>query len=175
MSEETPPLPSLVRDLMTVGVMTCSPSTLLEDLARSAIEKRVEAVIVLNEEDGHALGVVSQEDIVTAFARGGHRELTAVEIMSDGVPQIPPDIPLSAAAQIMLDRGIRALFLMHHAGGIEYPAAVITYNHFLRLLSARDAEELQDLGIKASRQLPLEAYFKKRDAARQKTKGDGRG
>jgi hypothetical protein len=75
----------------------------------------------------------------------------------------------------MLDRGIRALFLMHHAGGIEYPAGVITFNHFLRLLSARDTGELQDLGIKANRKLPLEAYFQRRDAARQKTKGDGRG
>ena len=25
----------------------------------------------------------------------------------------------------MLDRGVRMLFLMHHSGGIEYPAALI--------------------------------------------------
>jgi predicted transcriptional regulator len=170
MSENITSVPKLVRDLMTVGVMTCSPSTLLEELARIAIEKRVEAFIVLNGDDGHALGVVSQDDIVRTFANGGHPSLTAEQIMSDGVPQIPPDIPLEAAAQIMLDRGIRALFLMHHAGGIEYPAAVITYTHILRLLSARDADDLKDLGIEASRKPPLSAYFERRDKARQNVK-----
>jgi CBS domain-containing protein len=170
MSAEKSPFPSLVRDLMTVGVMTCSPSTFLEDLARAATEKNVEAFVVLNQDDGHALGVVSQEDIVSAFAKGDPAPLTAEDIMSDGVPQIPPDIPLEAAAQIMLDRGIRAVFLMHHAGGIEYPAAVLTFNHILRLLSARDLEELKDLGIKASRKPPLIAYFERRDEALQKVK-----
>jgi predicted transcriptional regulator len=174
MSIETSPAPKLVRDLMTVGVPTCAPSTSLGDLARTAIEKRVEAFVVLNQDDGHALGVVSQEEMVSAFARGGSPTLTAGEIMSDGVPQIPPDIPLEAATQIMLDRGIRALFLMHHAGGIEYPAAFITFNHILRLLSAQEPEDLKDLGIKANRKLPLEAYFQRRDAARHKNRGDGR-
>ena len=53
------------------------------------------------------------------------------------VPRVPPDIPLKTAAQIMQDQGVRVLFLTHHAGGIEYPAAYITYKHLLRHLAAR--------------------------------------
>jgi hypothetical protein len=56
---------------------------------------------------------------------------------------------------------------MHHAGGIEYPAAVLTYKHLMRLLAARSPEELADLGIQARRQSPIETFIQRRDAARE--------
>ncbi len=95
--------------------------------------------------------------------------------MHAGVPQIPPDIPLAAAAQIMQDQGVRALFIMHHAGGIEYPAAYISYKHLLRYLTANQdgqlhTESLQDLGIQAERMSPLEVFLLRREAARQKNR-----
>jgi len=158
---------------MTVGVATCSPDTPVSDLAELIIEKGIEAVVVLNPSDGHALGVVSQDDLVKAFSQRHQwdsKELAvpnAEEVMSAGVPQIPADIPLDAAAQIMIDRRKRTLFLMHHAGGIEYPAAVISYSHILRALTAKSEAEFTDLGIKAKRQSPLDAFIERRDAARK--------
>jgi CBS domain-containing protein len=170
MSEDTFPTPRLVRDLMTVGVMTCTPTSLVSDLARLMIEKGVEAVVVLDPDDGNALGVVSQDDLVRIYGDERARHLTAEEVMHEGVPQIPPDIPLETAAQMMRDRHIRAFFLMHHAGGIEYPAAVLTYTHLLRSLAARSAEDLRDLGIAAARQGPLETFLARREEARRKSK-----
>jgi CBS domain-containing protein len=160
--------PRLVRDLMTVGVLTCPPTIRVGELALLMLEKGAEAVIVLDPGDGHALGVVSQADLVKVCTQEEAGELTAEAVMSEGVPQIPPDIPIEAAAQIMDDLGVRTIYLMHHASGIEYPAAVLTYNHLLRLLAARSAEELHDLGIKASRQSPMDAFIARRDAARRK-------
>jgi hypothetical protein len=84
------------------------------------------------------------------------------------VPTVPPDIPLQAAAQLMLDRGVRTLFLTHHAGGVEYPAAAISARHLLRLLAARSPDELNDLGILAARKSPLEVFLKRREEARQR-------
>jgi CBS domain-containing protein len=107
-------------------------------------------IVVL--EEGNALGVVGQDELIRAYATGAYQGLTAEEIMREGVPQVPPEIPLTAAAQVMLDRGGRALFLMHHAAGMEYPAAIVTYRHFLRHMAAKDAAELRDLGILAERQ-----------------------
>jgi CBS domain-containing protein len=156
----------LVRDLMKVGVPTCNPDLPVPDLARLMLENRLEAVVVLNPESGHALGVVSQRELVSAYSREDRRELKAEDIMLDEVPQSPPDIPLEAAAQMMLDMGVRALFQVHHAGGIQYPAAMLTFEHLLRHLSASSDGELSDLGIKASREAPLEAFFKRRDEAR---------
>jgi predicted transcriptional regulator len=151
---------------MTVGVLTCTPQATVPEIAKLLLDHDLDEVIVLD--DGKALGVVGQDDLVAAFSRQEAKSLTAVEVMREGVPQIPPDIPLTAAAQIMRDQGIRTFFLMHHAAGIEYPAAAISYKHILRALAAEDIEELKDLGIKAERVLPLEEFINKREASRER-------
>jgi predicted transcriptional regulator len=157
----------LVRDLMTVGVVTCSEETPVADIARMILDKGLEAIVVLDEA-GHALGTVSQFELVKIYNHPDPRKLKAEAIMREGVPQVPPDLPVTTAAQIMQDQGTRALFLMHHAGGIEYPAAVLSYYHLLRYLAADSDEELHDLGIAAARQAPLEAFVNRRDAARRR-------
>jgi CBS domain-containing protein len=159
--------PQLVRDLMTVGVPTCAAATSLRDVARLLLDQDLEAVVVLDHE-GHAAGIVSQYELTRAFAREDWRNLVAEQVMRENVPQIPPEIPLTAAVQIMQDQGVRVFFLMHHSDGIQYPAAMITYRHVLRLLAATDQEELKDLGIHARREAPLDTFFKRRDAARQR-------
>lgn len=164
MSESRPPL--LVRDLMTVGVITCTPQTTVSELSQLFLEQCLDEIIVLDE--GKALGVVGQEEIIANFFKQDSRSLNAIDIMREGVPQVPPDIPITAAAQIMRDKGVRTLFLMHNAGGIEYPAAKITFWHYLRYLAAENEDDLNDLGIRAERQLPLENYLQRRDLARKK-------
>ena len=159
-------LPKLVRDLMTVGVVTCTPQTTVPELAQLLLDHDLDEVIVLDE--GQALGVVGQDDLIAAISNDEAKSLSANDVMREGVPQIPPDIPLRAAAQIMRDLGVRTLFLMHHAGGIEYPAAAISYKHFLRYLAADKLADLQDLGIEAGRTPPLEEFFERRAAARDK-------
>lgn len=166
MSDDGPSSPQLVRDLMSVGVLTCSPETPVVELTRILLEKELEGAVVLDDR-GHAAGIVSRDDLVRAYATRDFELLTVRAIMQDGVPQIPPDIPLTAAAQIMQDRNLRIVFLMHHAGGIEYPAAMLSYTHLLRHMAMEDVAELADLGIKAARESPLESYYKRRDEARR--------
>jgi CBS domain-containing protein len=157
----------LVRDLMTVGVPTCPPQTPLVDLVRLMLEKNWEAIAVLDGEEGHAIGVVSQDEVVKAYQREDVRTLTAEQAMHEGVPTIPPDIPLAVAAQMMVDQHVRAFFLMHNAGGIIYPAAYITYRHIMRYLAAQTDDDLKDMGIAAARKAPLEQFIARRDAAKK--------
>jgi CBS domain-containing protein len=161
-------LPLLVRDLMTVGVLTCPPETPIPELAQLLLAHDQDDVIVLDE--GKALGTVGQEQLVAALQRDDARSLKAIDIMREGIPQIPPDIPILAAAQIMRDLNVRTLFLMHHAAGIEYPAAVIGYKHLLRYLAAESPDQLRDLGIRAVREPPLEVFKRRRDLARLRIK-----
>ncbi len=161
--------PKLVRDLMTVGVVTCSPKTPIKTIVKAILEKDLEAVVVLDAE-GHALGIVGQDELVHAYALGNYENLTAQDVMKDGIPQVPPDIPLAVAAQLLQDQNLRVFYLTHHAAGIEYPAALITYKHFLRLLEMKEIEEIEDLGIKAKRQAPLDAFFERRDALKAQNK-----
>jgi predicted transcriptional regulator len=161
----------LVRDLMTVGVPTCPPDTTVGDLTRMLLEKDWEAVVVLDGEEGHALGVVSQLELVRAYARPDAANLRVDAIMREGVPEAPPEIPLAVAAQLMLDQGVRAIYMMHHSAGINYPAAVLTFRHVLRHLAARDDAELRDLGIAAARKTPIEVFIERREAARKRNLG----
>jgi CBS domain-containing protein len=160
--------PKLVRDLMTVGVPTCAPDTAAVDLTRMLLEKDLEAAVVLDAQ-GNAVGVVSHDELVLAYAHEAYADLTAEAIMREEIPQVPPDIPLTVAAQIMQDQNVRMLFMMHHAGGIEYPAAMLSYKHLLRHMAMKDEAELRDLGIEADRQSPLEAFIQRRDAARRRS------
>lgn len=162
-----------MRDLMTVGVATVPTEAALVDIARLILDKNLEAVVVLSPEDGNALGYISREEILKAYSRHDGdleslKNLQASEFMQEGVPQAPPDIPLTAAVQIMQDYHVRVLFMMHHAGGIEYPAGVLTYSHILRFLTARDESDLKDLGIKAARTSPLDLFIERREAARKR-------
>ena len=161
--------PKLVRDLMSVGVPTCALDDSVVELTRWFLEKDVEGAVVLDE-NGHGAGVVSRNELVQAYARGDWETLTAVDVMRPGMPQVPPDIPLTAAAQIMQDLNTRIIYITHHAGGIEYPAAYLTYNHLLRHLAAQDEAELKDLGIKAERESPIETFTRRRDEALRRAK-----
>ena len=157
----------LVRDLMTVGVPTCKHDTPVRDIARYLLEHHVEAMCVLDE-DGHGIGVAGEQQLVSVYSRYNLDELTAEDIMSEGVPELGADIPLTVAAQMMKDKGIRIAYMMHNSAGIIYPAAFISYHHILRHLATKDESELKDLGLAAERKSPIEQFIARRDEARKR-------
>ena len=137
------------------------------DIASFIIDNNVEEMVVLGDE-GEGVGVVGYEELVSAYHRENIRELTAEEVMSEGVPELPSDIPLTAAAQMMKDQKIRVAYMNHNSAGIIYPAAMISYKHIVRHLAAKDESELKDLGLAAERKSPLEVFAARRDEARKK-------
>jgi CBS domain-containing protein len=157
----------LVRDLMTVGVPTCKWETPIVDIARFLLEQHVEAMCVLDAE-GHGIGVVGEQELIAAYGKEDLNSIKAEDIMSEGVPELGADIPLTVAAQKMKDKGIRIAYMMHNAGGIIYPAAYISYRHILRHISAKDESELKDLGLAAERKSPIEVFIERRDEARRR-------
>ena len=129
----------LVRDLMQIGVTTCRKDTPLVEAARTLLCEQLESLIVLND-DGHAVGMLTRPDVVTAYGRSGasaqgYEPLTAGDVMRPDILEIPPDIPATAAALMILDQGIREAFLMHHDGGMSWPAAVFRFDDVLRYLA----------------------------------------
>jgi predicted transcriptional regulator len=158
--------PKLVRDLMTVGVPTCKYSTPIVDIARFLVENNVEEMVVLGEE-GEGVGVCGYKELVIAYDRENARELTAEDVMSEGVPELPSDITLKLAAQLLRDKDIRVAYMNHNSAGIIYPAASISYKHLIRHLAAEDESDLKDLGINAERKSPLEQFIERRDEARR--------
>ncbi len=157
-----------VRDLMSVGVPTCKTTTPVVDIARFLLEHNVEGMCVLDEE-GHGVGLVSAEELVAVYGKENLPELTAEDIMREDMPTLQAEMPLELAAQFMRDQHTRIAYMTHNSAGIIYPAAFITYKHILRHMSARDANELKDLGLEAARKSPLEQFIERRDEARRKS------
>ena len=87
--------------------------------------------------------------------------------MREGMPTLQADMPIVLAAEFMRDQKTRIAYLIHNSAGIIYPAAYITFRHLVRHLAAESDEELNDLGIQAQRELPVDAFIKRRDAARK--------
>ena len=128
----------LVRDLMHIGVITCRADMPLVEAAAILLRENLESLVVLDE-NGHAVGLLGRREVITAYGRSDTTSqcpgsLTVAEVMRPDIPEIPPDIPAAAAAQIMLDQGLRALYLLHHDGGISWPAAVFRFEDVLRYI-----------------------------------------
>jgi predicted transcriptional regulator len=155
-----------VRDLMTVGVPTCKLDTLVPDVARFLLENNVEGMCVLDG-DGNGVGVVGMEELLIAYSRDDAGALTAEQIMREGMPTLRADISLALGAQMMRDQNTRIAYMPHNSAGIIYPAAYISYRHFVRHMSADSEDELKDLGIEAERKNPLQVFIEKRDAAKR--------
>ena len=152
---------------MTVGVPTCKLSTPITEIAKFLLDHNAEEMVVLGSE-GEGIGIVGYEELVSAYKDEPVDQLIAEDIMREGVPELPADIPVVLAAQIMRDRGIRVAYMMHNSAGIIYPAASISYRHILRLITAKDESELRDLGLAAERKSPIEQFIERRDDARKR-------
>jgi CBS domain-containing protein len=129
----------LVRDLMQIGVTTCPANTLLGDAVRLLLCDGLESLVVLDE-NGHAAGIFGRREAIAAYGLSGAKvetidTRTVADAMRPDIPEIPPDIPATAAAQIMLDRNVRALYLLHYDGGIKWPSAVLRFEDILHYLA----------------------------------------
>lgn len=131
----------LVRDLMHIGVTTCPANTPLIDAVYILLCDGLESLVVLDEH-GHAVGLFGRREAVVGYGLSGSRvkgieTLTVADVMRPDIPEIPPDIPATAAALLMLDQDVRDLYLMHHDGGISWPAAVLRFDDVLHYIVAK--------------------------------------
>jgi CBS domain-containing protein len=113
------------------GVISCRVDTPLEEIAQRLMEYQINALFVLDQ-SGKACGVVSQTDLVRAYVQGGWSDLVAEDIMTPGVVTVVPDIPVTAAAQLMLDKNIHRLLIVQ--GGLvpDRPVGVLSMSDIVR-------------------------------------------
>ena len=124
---------------MHIGVPTCEAGVTLPEAVRRLISNGLESLVVLDKH-GHAIGLFGRQEAVKAYGLSGVRNqaldsLTVADVMTHKIPEIPPDIPATAAVQLMIDQHKRELYLMHHDGGICWPSAVLRFDDVLNLLA----------------------------------------
>ena len=95
-----------VGEIMTRDVLGLEPATSLVDAARRMHERRVGAVVVLD--DDRLVGIVTERDILRAVATGAIGGSVA-DVMTHGPDTIGPDESAGQAAALMIHGGFRHL------------------------------------------------------------------
>lgn len=92
------------------AVVTTRPEATIGDIARLLAERRIGAVIVLDDA-GTIAGVISERDIVTGLAAHGARvvDMKVAELMTRDVILCLPDATIEEVMAMMTNRRIRHL------------------------------------------------------------------
>ena len=120
-----------VRDVMSRSVMTCTPETTVREAARRMAEHHVNALVVVEEASGELEGIVSRTDLAKAYDKDINA-ITIESLMSHDVETIIPDIPVSAAVMIMLDKGIDRLVIQHAKPAPQRPVGLLSLSDVIR-------------------------------------------
>ncbi|MEM0340005.1 MAG: CBS domain-containing protein [Acidilobaceae archaeon] len=98
--------PALVRDIMKTPLIALHPIHSVREAAKIMMEKNIGSIIVIDER-GTLLGIVTKTDIVRLVAKGGDAERTTIgEIMTKNPIYVFADTSLEEAARIMGYYGI---------------------------------------------------------------------
>ena len=124
-------MPKLVREVMSRRVVTCTPETTVREAARRMAENHLNALIVVEETASALEGIVSRSDLARAFGQD-YDALTVESVMTPDVETIIPDIPVSAAVMIMLDRKVDRLVIMHAKPAPQRPVGVLSLSDVVR-------------------------------------------
>jgi CBS domain-containing protein len=96
-------------------VSTVAPTALVSEVAALLSERRIGAVLVMDEAE-QMLGIVSERDIVRCLAANGARtlEMTAGQLMTRAVQVAHPDTTVDQAMQMMTAGRFRHLPVIDH-------------------------------------------------------------
>jgi CBS domain-containing protein len=99
------------------AVIHVAPDTPVAEVARMIAQRRIGAVMVLDDH-GAVLGIVSERDIVRALAsrEAGITGLAAEDLMTRQVVMVGPETPVDAALRIMDEHYFRHLPVVDAAG-----------------------------------------------------------
>lgn len=113
-----------VRDVMKRGVITCQMDTPLPEVARKMVENQVDAVVVVDP-SGEVGGIITQTDLVRAYSQE-YGKMVAEDVMTPKVTTVIPDIPVAAAAMLMLDAKVHQLIIVHEKPATQRPVGILS-------------------------------------------------
>ncbi|MEL9990030.1 MAG: CBS domain-containing protein [Thermoproteus sp.] len=108
-------LPLRVSDVMIREVVTAGKNALLKDVANTMYEKRVGSVVVVDEA-GRPVGIVTERDVVYACAKGLSADTPAWMIMTENPVTIGEEAELVEAIEKMRNLNVRHLPVVNKDG-----------------------------------------------------------
>lgn len=118
-----------VRDGMHKGVISCRRDTPVEEVAKTMEGKDISALVVADEQ-GDAVGVISRTDLVNArFAQlylKHWRGMTAEHLMSNPIISVSPDTGIEAAVRRLQEKRIHRLVVVEESAGHTRPVGILS-------------------------------------------------
>jgi CBS domain-containing protein len=98
-----------VGQLMSTGLYSVSPDTLVEDAAQTLLDNHIGSLVVLDDSD-RLLGILTSTDFVTIVAESEPKAKTTVDrYMTDEVITVSADDPIRDAADTLITYDIHHL------------------------------------------------------------------
>lgn len=128
----------LLRDVMTRGVETISINDTCKQVVKLLSKKDISGVCVVGD-DGKAVGVISDMDILKVIGIENWENMTAESIMTSKLETVGPTSKLIEAANIMKMRHVHRLLILSEGGvGIsQKPIGILSVSDIVRE-AARD-------------------------------------
>ncbi|MFZ3058710.1 MAG: CBS domain-containing protein [Candidatus Methanoperedens sp.] len=123
----------LLRDIMTRGVVTVSINDNVKQITKLLSKKDISGVAVIGD-DGKALGVISDMDILKIIGIKDWENMTAESIMTPNLETVEPTSTLMEAANIMKRKHVHRLLILSERGmGIsQKPIGILCVSDIVR-------------------------------------------
>lgn len=126
---------------------TVTPDDLVLAAAKQMLEHEVGSLVV-TDDDGFAVGILTDRDIVVRCVAEGLRpeEVRVRSVMTPDAHTVPDDVPVEVALEEMADKEVRRLVVVNDAGRVS---GILTLDDVLEGI----AEATTDIGRLLRRQV----------------------
>jgi CBS domain-containing protein len=112
-----------VRDVMSHAIVTCLPDTPIEFAALAMTERHSRSIIVVDEQ-GHAVGVISGTDLLALYHEGAGA--TVADLMTQPAVTVEADVTLTDAADEMISSEVHRLVVVEPAEHGDAPIGTVS-------------------------------------------------
>jgi CBS domain-containing protein len=120
---------------MHPGVVACRPDTPVDEVAETMDAKDISALVVVDE-TGDAVGVISRTDLVNARFIQPYlkhwRGMSAEHLMSKPVISVSPDTRIKEAVAVLQERRIHRLVVVEQHAGHLRPIGILSVTDLAR-------------------------------------------
>ena len=123
----------LLRDIMTRGVVTVSVTANVKEIASLLSKQELSGVAVIGN-DGVAVGVISDMDILKVIGKEKWENITAESIMTSNIQMVRPMCTLGEAAKMMREKSIHRLLVFSESGvgASQRPIGILSASDIVR-------------------------------------------
>jgi len=123
----------LLRDIMTRGVVTVPVKAKVKEIVSLLSKRGLSGVAVIGN-NGVAVGVISDMDILKVIDKENWENITAESIMTSNIQMIRPMCTLGEAAKIMREKSIHRLLVFSESGvgASQRPIGILSASDIVR-------------------------------------------